>query len=459
LGNTTDIHNHFYVLIMLQGAHRSKSIEAMLDSGAQGCFMHLRFVKENNVTTIALKKPINLGNIDGSPNCSGSITHYTILKVLVDGHLTQSLFHIANIGSEDAILGIDWLQRHNPSVDWSTDSISFLLCPSCLAQKPTLGKVETPLDPPVGNPNVESDPGASPPMFRISANRQTHSVWWNEGLLTLQTDEMWCAAGYTYSQQIAEEASKGKALRTLDEIVPEHYQDFSKVFSKEESNWLPTHKAYDHVIDLKPDAPESLRSKVYPMPVNKQAELDWFLEENLKKGYIVPSKSPMLSPIFFIKKKDGKLCLIQDYWKLKNILIKNRYPLPLASDIVNQLRGAHYFTKFDVRWGYNSIRIKEGDEWKATFTTNCSLFKPMVMFLGMTNSLATFQGMMNTIFANLVAEGKVAVYLNDILIFTLDLEEHHWVVRKVLKHLHDNDLYLRPESAILRRPKSSISAW
>jgi hypothetical protein len=81
----------------------------MLDSGAQGCFMHLHFVKENNVTTIALKKLIGLGNIDGSPNHSGSITHYAILKVLVDGHLTRSLFHIADIGSEDAILGIDWL--------------------------------------------------------------------------------------------------------------------------------------------------------------------------------------------------------------------------------------------------------------------------------------------------------------------------------------------------------------
>jgi hypothetical protein len=453
LGNTTDIHNHFYVPITLQGAHRSKSIEAMLDSGVQGCFMHPRFVKENNITTIALKKPIGLGNIDGSPNRSGSITHYAILKVLVNGHLTWSLFHIANIGSEDAILGIDWLRRHNPSVDWSTDSISFPLCPSCLAQKPMLGKVETPLGPSVGNPDVESDPGASPPMFRISANRRTRSVWWNDRLLTSQTDEMWCAAGYTYSQQIAEEASKGKALRTLDKIVPEHYRDFSKVFSEEESNRLPTHKAYDHVIDLKPDAPESLRSKVYPMPVNKQAELDRFLEENLKKGYIVPSKSPMSSPVFFIKKKDGKLCLIQDYRKLNDISIKNHYPLPLASDIINQLRGARYFTKFDIRWGYNNVRIKEGDEWKAVFATNRGLFEPTVMFFGMTNSPATFQGMMNTIFANLVAEGKVAVYLDDILIFTLDLEEHRRVVHKVLKHLCDNDLYLRPEKCDFEKTK------
>jgi hypothetical protein len=256
------------------------------------------------------------------------------------------------------------------------DSISFPSCPLCLVQKPTLGKVETPLESPVSNPDAEPNPGVSLPMFWISANRQTCSVWWNDGLLTLQTDEMWCAAGYTYSQQNAKEASKGKALRTLDKIVPEHYWDFSKVFSKEESNRLPMHKAYDHVIDLKPDAPELLRSKVYPMPMNKQAELDWFLEENLKKGYIVPLKSPMLSPLFFIKKKDGKLCLIQHYQNLNNISIKNCYPLLLALDIINQLRGTCYFTKFDVRWGYNNVQIKEGDEWKAVFATNRSLFKP-----------------------------------------------------------------------------------
>jgi hypothetical protein len=377
-----NIHNHFYVPITLQGANRSKSIEAMLDSGAQGCFMHPHFIKENNITTIALKKPIGLGNIDGSPNRSGSITHYAVLKVLVNGHLTRSLFHIADIGSEDAILGIDWLWRHNPAVDWSTDSISFPLCPSCLAQKPTLGKVETPLDPPIGNPDIESDPGVSPPMFWISANRRTRSVWWNNGLLTSQTDEMWCAAGYTYSQQIAEEVSKGKASRTLDEIVPEHYWDFSKVFSKEESNWLPMHKVYDHVIDLKPDAPESLRSKVYPMPVNEQAELDQFLEENLKKGYIVPSKSPMSSPVFFIKKKDGKLRLIQDYRKLNNISIKNRYLLPLASDIINQLCGARYFTKFDVCWGYNNIQIKEGMNGKPRLLPTAACLNPQLCSLG-----------------------------------------------------------------------------
>jgi len=98
----------------------------------------------------------------------------------------------------------------------------------------------------------------------------------------------------------------------------------------------------------------------------------------------------MAASVFFIKKKDGSLWLVQDYRALNAITVKNRYPLPLISELVSQLRRAWYFTKLDVRWGFNNVRIKPGDEWKAVFRTNRGLFKPLVMFFGMTNSPATF---------------------------------------------------------------------
>ena len=126
--------------------------------------------------------------------------------------------------------------------------------------------------------------------------------------------------------------------------------------------------------------------------------------------------SPMASPFFFVKKKDGSLRPVQDYRKLNDMTVKNRYPLPLIQELVDKLKGARYFTKLDVRWGYNNVRVKEGDEWKAVFVTNHSLFEPLVMFFGLTNSPATFQALMNSLFADLIAEGKVAVYLDDILI-------------------------------------------
>ena len=110
-------------------------------------------------------------------------------------------------------------------------------------------------------------------------------------------------------------------------------------------------------------------TKIYPMSPNKQQELDVFLKENLKTHWIHPSKSPMASPVFFVKKKDDSLQFVQDYRKLNDITVKNAYPLPLIPDILNNIAAAKakYFTKLDICWGYNNVCIKEGDEWKAVF--------------------------------------------------------------------------------------------
>jgi hypothetical protein len=170
--------------------------------------------------------------------------------------------------------------------------------------------------------------------------------------------------------------------------------------------------------------------------------MDTFLEEALATGRIRQSKLPLRALVFFIKKKDRKLCFIQDYRALDAITRKNRYPLPLIDDLIHRLKGTHYFTKLDVRWGYNNVRIREGDEWKAAFHTNRGLFEPLVMYLSLTNSPATFQTMMNEIFQDLITEGIVSVYLDDILIFTNSLEEHHQITCLVLDCMREHKLYL-----------------
>jgi hypothetical protein len=117
------------------------------------------------------------------------------------------------------------------------------------------------------------------------ANCQAQRQWKAKRIVDHTSNEIWLAANFTYLQKIAEEARKTKRERTFKDIVSEQYRDFSKVFSESESNQLPKHQLWDHTIDLKPNAPETQRSKVYPMPVNKQAELDWFIHKNLEKGY------------------------------------------------------------------------------------------------------------------------------------------------------------------------------
>ena len=201
-------------------------------------------------------------------------------------------------------------------------------------------------------------------------------------------------------------------------------------------------RPWDHAIELLP-GDHKIDCKTYNLTSVEQKELDEFLEENLRTGRIRPSKSQFASAFFFVKKKDGKLRPVQDYRKLNNITIKNRYPLPLIGELVNKLKSARYYTKLDIRWGYNNIRMKEGDEWKAAFHTNRGLFEPLVMFFGLTNSPATFQTMMNHLFRDLINRGKVVVYMDDIMIFTNTLEEHRKIVKEVLTILRQNKLSLK----------------
>jgi len=133
------------------------------------------------------------------------------------------------------------------------------------------------------------------------------------------------------------------------------------MFTKENFDILPEHRKWDHVIELIPRA-EPKSSKVYPLSPLEQAELDAFLEENLRTRRIRPLKSPMAAHMFFIKKKDGLLHLVQDYRALNAVTVKNKYSLPLISKLVSQLCGTWYFTKLDVHWGFNNVRIKPGDE-------------------------------------------------------------------------------------------------
>jgi len=248
----------------------------------------------------------------------------------------------------------------------------------------------------------------------------------------------------TISQKLAEGARRASEMRKGLLTLPDCIKGFESVFAKEDFDILPEHRQWDHVIELVPGS-EPKSSKVYPLSPVEQKELDSFLEENLRTGQIWPSKSPMAALVFFIKKKDGSLQLVQDYRALNSMTVKNKYLLPLISELVLQLRRARYFTKLDIHWGFNNVHIKPGDEWKMAFRTNRGLFKPLVMFFGMTNSPATFQTMMNDIFRDLIVEGIMVVYLDDILIFTRTEEEHAKAIRWVLQVLQEHKLFLHPE--------------
>jgi hypothetical protein len=137
---------------------------------------------------------------------------------------------------------------------------------------------------------------------------------------------------------------------------------------------------------------------------------------------------------------------VQDYHALNEVTVRNTYPLPLIKELINQLVGKTWFTNFDVHWGYNNVRIKNSDQWKAAFKMNRGLFEPTIMFFRLTNFPATFQTMMDEIFKDEIATGDVIIYMDDILIAIAgSLDNHKRKVFHVLQKLFLNDLFLKPE--------------
>ena len=170
-----------------------------------------------------------------------------------------------------------------------------------------------------------------------------------------------------------------------------------------------------------------------------------FIKEQLRKEYIQPSKSPQTVLVFFVGKKNGKKQMVQDYRYLNEWTIKNNYPLPLISDVLENIGIKKVFTKMDLRWGYNNVRIKERDKWKAAFTTLEGFFEPTVMFFGLTNSPATFQAMINELLRDLINIGKMAVFIDNVIVETETEEEHDKIVAEVIRRLEKNDLYVKLE--------------
>ena len=138
------------------------------------------------------------------------------------------------------------------------------------------------------------------------------------------------------------------------------------------------------------EAPRELNTKAYVMPLKKEEVLNQWLDEQLKAGLIMKSKSRYAAPCFYIPNKDSSLQLVQDYRKLNQVTIKDKTLLPLIGEVIDKLKEVKYFNKLDLIWEYNNIQIKEGDKWKVAFLTNKGLFKPQVIYFGLCNLLGTF---------------------------------------------------------------------
>ena len=195
------------------------------------------------------------------------------------------------------------------------------------------------------------------------------------------------------------------------------------LFNKKKFEKLLERWEWDHKINLMDKALKELNVKAYIMILKEEEALNQWLDEQLKAGLIVESKSRYVALCFYIPKKDSFLRLVQNYRKLNQVTIKDKMPLPLIGEVIDKLKEARYFNKLDLIWGYNNVWIKEGDKWKATFLMNKGLLEPQVMYFGLCNLPGTFQRIMNSIFWELLHEGILANYMDDFIIPAKTMEE------------------------------------
>jgi len=303
--------------------HKGVAVKALLDSGATGMFMDKRTAAKHGFMLKELEKPIMVRNVDGMDNSGGAITHQVEANVYYKGHVERMRIDVCDLGKTEVILGMPWLQVHNPEINWETGEVKMTRCPLLCGRRPREVKR----------------------VKRVATLEEEKIVRW-----AINNKEEW-----------GREEKMEEDHRKIEELVPRKFLKWRKVFGKVELERMLTRKVWDHAIDLK-ETFKPWKGRIYPLSKNKREEVQNFVEDQLRKGYVRPSKSPQMSPVFFVDKKDGSKQMVIDYHNLNNQTVKNNYPLPLITELIDNMGSKKMFTKMDLRWGFNNVRIKEGDE-------------------------------------------------------------------------------------------------
>jgi hypothetical protein len=250
------------------------------------------------------------------------------------GQGQTEVLNIMDLGEEDMLIGYDWLIKHNPAIDWQKMIIR--------GREPTRT---------VAGVRRKSSPTVqSSPMLGRIGEISPHKI-----KRIYEKDPQ--RVGVIWIRNVASKKDEPRPT------IPAEYDtdEFRELFEENEATDLAEHQDWDHEITIEEGA-KLTPGGMYPISPEHDAELKEYLRKNLKKGFIRPGHGPMASPILFVKKPNGKWRLCVDYRRLNNVTRKNRYPLPLITELMDRLQGAKWFTKFDIREGFYRIRIKEGDE-------------------------------------------------------------------------------------------------
>jgi len=234
-------------------SHKGVAVKALLDSGATGLFMDTTFAKEKGFKMEKLKRPLLVRNVDGMVNAGGAITYQVECNMFFKGHVERARMDVCSLGKTELILEMPWLAAHNPEIDWERGEVKMTCCPSICGRR-------------------------------------------KQGV----------------EEKKVRKTEKDEDEEVLKKLVPQKFWKWKKVFGKRESERMPVQKVWDHAIELK-EGFTPRKGKVYSLSREEREEVQTFVEDQLRKGYIRPSKSPQTLPVHFVAKKDGTRRMVQDY--------------------------------------------------------------------------------------------------------------------------------------------------
>ncbi|KAK3564749.1 hypothetical protein QTP86_024968, partial [Hemibagrus guttatus] len=364
---------------------------ALLDSGSAGNFISGALCRQLRLKLTATQKAYQIHAVTG--RTLQTVHHLAGPLRLQVGALHCEELHLLVLenATTDIILGRPWLELHDPVLSWKTGEI-LKWGEHCF--------------------------GACFPNLPAPVPPQVHHL---------------------PAQATLVESPR----KACPPDIPACYSHFRDVFCPRRASKLPPHQPWDCAIDLIPGEPVP-KGWIYSLSIPEEKAMEEYIQEALTQGYIRPSTSPAASGFFFVAKKDGGLCPCIDYRALNQITVKFRYPLPLVPAVLERLHGATIFTKLDLRSAYNLIRIREGDEWKTAFVTPTGNYEYLVMPYGLANAPSVFQDFMHTVLRGFLHK-CVLIYIDDILIYSRSLAEHHQHVREVLQRFRDYQLFLKAE--------------
>ena len=471
-------------------------LEALIDTGATGySFINSSIVQSVcetlKISPLKLSKPKRLKTFEGKEVTS--VTHTIHPTLTVQGH-SESLcpMFIADIGNYSIILGTPWMKKHGVVIDVSEERLHFKKnhCQhggTFYQNPPLIIELENPhphikdsSNKPLPKASIEKDSSTKPKYEIIKANNtakdgnkkrklkeivddhaeeDTNSSTKPKDkldiamvgaapykLLTKQSGaEVFAVTLEDIEYQLAKD-TRAKDPEHIKNLLPEEYHDLIDVFSKEAADELPPRRDCDHKIELLEGHKGHGYSALYKMSKPELEELKKYLETNLKKEFIKPSSSINASPVLFVRKPNGGLRFCVDYRKLNAITKRDKYPMPLISDIIDRVIGAKFLTVLDIRQAFNRIRMGESSEELTTFITSLGAYQYNVLPFGLTGGPGTWQRYINEVLFDFLIDFCMA-YMDDILIYSKTLKEHKKHVRQVLVRLREAGLQVDIEKS------------